>query len=345
MATQTTDDLPPPMALHQIATGYYFSRALFVAAALGIADLLAPGPRNADQLAESTGTHAPSLRRVLRLLVTVGVFAENEDGSFQLTALGECLRSDIPHSFRPAALLFTGPLEWQSWGALLHTVQTGETALEHVHGMNAFEYMAQHPDEAAVFDQAMAAFTALTAIAVAAAYDFSGIRTLVDVGGGNGALLLGILNAHPHLHGIVFDQPRAIEGAKERIVAAGLADRCAGRGGDFFAAVPEGGDAYVLKHVIHDWDDRRATQILGNCRRAMPAQAPLLIVEGVYPQRVDQSRVSKGAAANDVNMLVCTGGRQRSEAEFRQLFEAAGFRLTRIIPTLAGVAIIEGVPR
>jgi hypothetical protein len=233
-------------------------------------------------------------------------------------------------------------LEWASWADLPHTVQTGETALDHVVGMNTFDYLAQHPEEAAVFDEAMAAFTSLTAIAVAAAYDFWRFGTVVDVGGGNGALLTGILKAYPALRGVVFDLPRAADGAQRQIEAAGLAGRCQAVGGDFFETVPSGGDAYLLKHVIHDWDDERAKRILENCRGAMAAAAKLLIVEGVYPARIDQSAASRGAAANDVNMLVCTGGRQRSEAEFRALFDAAGFTLTRIVPTPAASCIIEG---
>src|SRR5438552_3381035 len=182
------------------------------------------------------------------------------------------------------------------------------------------------------------------ATAVAATCDFAPVRAVVDVGGGDGALLTGILGQSPALRGTVFDLPRVADGARRRIAAAGLGDRCEFVAGDFFQAVPAGGDAYILKHVIHDWDDRRARGILENCRRAMGSHGKLLIVEGVYPPRIDQSAPGRGAAANDVNMMVCTGGRQRSEAEFRQLFEDAGFTLTRIVPTPAMSSIIEGVP-
>ena len=334
--------LPPPAALYQLATGHYVSHAIYAAAKLGIADLLGTGPQRCDDLAKATGTHAPALRRVLRLLASAGVFAETEDGRFELTPVGSCLQSG-PGSFRPVALLFTSPGVRAAWGDLLHSVRTGEPALNHVFGMGSFEYFAQHPEEAAVFDEAMGAFTAMVAIAVAAAYDFSRFGTIIDVGGGEGALLAGILRANPALRGVVFDMPRVAEGANETIAAAGLGDRCEFVGGDFFEAVPGGGDAYILKHVIHDWDDERAVRILRNCRRAMKAEGKLLIVEGVYPERIDRSVVSRGAAANDVNMLVCTGGRQRAEAEFRALFDAAGFELTRIVPTQAMSSVIEGV--
>jgi SAM-dependent methyltransferase len=331
------------MVLYQLATAHYHSQALYVAATLGVADLLADGPRSHDELARATGTHAPSLRRVLRLLAAIGVFAEEPDGRFALTPVGSFLRSG-PGSFRAMARLFGGPLVWGAWGDLLTTVRTGEPAIERVFGAGSFEYLERHPEEGAVFDEAMGAFTAMIAVGVAAAYDFSSLRAVVDVGGGEGALLTGILRAHPGLRGTVFDLPRLAEGARRRIGAAGLGDRCEFVGGDFFAAVPAGFDAYILKHVIHDWDDERARRILENVRRAAAPAARVLIVEGVYPPRIEPSAEARGAAANDVNMLVCTGGRQRSEAEFGALYAASGFRLTRIAPTAGGPSIVEGAP-
>ena len=334
--------LPPPMVLYQLASGHYLSQALYVAAELGIADLLADGPQMPETLAAQTDTHAASLRRVLRLLVTAGVFAENADGRFALTPVGSFLRSG-PGSFRAAARLFGGPRVWQAWGDLLNTVRTGEPAFARLFGTDSFGYFEAHPEEAAVFDEAMSGFTSMVSVAVAAAYDFSSMRAVIDLGGGVGTLLTGILHANPHLRATVLDLPRLAEGARRQIVAAGLADRYQFVGGDIFEAVPAGFDAYLLKHVIHDWDDARAVRILATCRRAMRPEAKLLIVEGVYPPRVDASPESRGAAANDVNMLVCTGGRQRSEMEFRDLYAAAGFRLTRIVPTMAMSSVIEGV--
>ena len=204
--------------------------------------------------------------------------------------------------------------------------------------------MAQNPEMAAAFDEAMATFAPLTVAAVTASYDFSAFGTLVDVGGGNGAILIGLLKATPNLRGIVFDRPHAADSARKKIAAAGLESRCEAVGGDFFKAVPAGADAYLLKHVIHDWNDERAVAILKNCHRAMSPNSKLLIVEGVYPVRIDQSDFQPGSwPRNDVNMLVCTGGRQRSEAEFRSLYDAAGFKLTKIVPTPARVCVIEGV--
>ena len=338
----SVQELPPPFVLFRMVTGYYVSRAIHVAAKLGIADLLAEGARGHDELARATSTHPDSLRRVLRLLAGAGVFTEEEDGKFALTPIGACLRSGVPGSMRAATLLFGG-ITQQAWGDLLHSVETGEPAFRRVFGMDSFDYLAEHPDEAANFDAAMAGFTKRIASAVAEAYDFSPFHPIVDIGGGNGLLLAGILTAYPALAGIIFDLPHVAARAEEQIRELDLADRCEIVGGDFFKEVPSGGDAYLLKHVIHDWNDDRATEILRNCRRAMGAEATLLIVEGVYPSRIDQSEESRGAAANDVNMLVCTGGRQRSEAEFRGLFDAAGFRLMRIVPTQAPVKVIEGV--
>jgi orsellinic acid C2-O-methyltransferase len=331
------------MVLYQLGTGFYVSQALYVAAKLGIADHLAAGPQTAEALARATGTHAPSLRRVLHLLTSAGVFAEDAEGRFSSTAIGACMR-DGPGSFRSAVLLFAGPGQWASWGDLGTTVRTGEPALSRVSGCDPFEYFAQRPEEAAIFDQAMSAFTAMTAVAVAEAYDFSALRSLADVGGGNGTLLAGLLRARPHLRGAVLDLPRLGDAARRTLSEAGLGDRCEFVGGDFFESVPGGHDAYLLKHVIHDWDDERARRILTNVRRAMKRDAKALIVEGIYPARIDTSPASRGAVANDCNMLVATGGRQRTEEEFRALLAAAGLRLTRIVPTRAMTCVIEAAP-
>jgi hypothetical protein len=335
--------MPPHFTLYRMITGFYVSQAIYVIARLGIADFLSSGPLNADDLAQRSKTHAPSLKRVLRLLAAADVFTEDEEGRFALTPIGDHLRAGVPGSMRAAALLFGG-IAQRAWGDLLHSVKTGEPAFHRVFGQDSFAYFAQHPEEAANFDDAMGDFTSQIATAVAKCYDFSGFHRVVDVGGGNGALLAGILTAHPSLKGTLFDLPQVVERARPRLRELGFADRCEVVAGDFFAEVPGGADAYLLKHVIHDWADERAAAILKNCRTAMRPATKLLTVEGVYPPHIDQSEASRGAAANDVNMLVCTGGRQRSEAEFRSLYALAGFTLSRIIPTdLAFASIIEGV--
>lgn len=344
MSTESTQTgLPPQVALYQLATGYYLSHALHLATKWDIAELLKGGPRHITELAAATATHAPSLHRVMRLLASAGVFEEQENGAFALTALGACLRAGIPGSSRARVMMFTGDWQQSAWKELEYCVQTGEPGFRKRGLDNVFTDPAWSPEERANFDAAMAEYTKLAAVAVAAAYDFAPLRTVVDVGGGTGALLIGILKAHPHLHGIVLDLPHTAERAQQYIAESGLAERCTAVGGDFFKEVPSGADAYILKHVIHDWNDERAVAILKNCHRALGEHGKVLIVEGVYPPRIDQSLASRGAAANDVNMLVNSGGRQRSEAEFRALYDAAGFKLTRIMPTPGPVSIIEGV--
>jgi orsellinic acid C2-O-methyltransferase len=340
-----TGGQPPGLALYQMSIGHYLSRALALAATLGIADLLADGPRDHHDLARACAADAPSLRRVLRLLASRGVFEEQADGQFATTPLGELLRADVPGSMHASVLLFAGVPIQDSWKELEYCVRTGQPAFRRTDpDADPFTEMAKDPARAALFDRAMAAFAPQTAAAVAHAYDFSTFGAVTDVGGGNGSLLIGILRANPALRGTVFDQPHVAERARAQVEHAGLADRCEIVGGSFFERVPPGADAYMLKHVIHDWDDARAGAILGRCRDAMGADGTLLIVEGVYPESIDRSLESAGAAANDVNMLVCTGGRQRSEEEFRTLLGAAGFRLSRVVPTLARVGIIEGRP-
>jgi O-methyltransferase domain len=337
--------LPPGFALYQMAIGHYVSRALYLAAKLEIADLLKDGPRDYRYLARASKSHAPSLNRVMRLLASVGVFEELEGGKFALKTLGEMLRCDVAGSMRASVMLFAGIGIQDSWKELEYCVRTGNPAFRRTSpDGDPFTQMAKDPEAAALFDRAMATFAPQTAAAVAAAYDFSAFRKVVDVGGGNGALLIGILKATRGLAGIVFDQPHVIERAKEEVKSAGMADRCEVIGGSFFDEVPRGADAYLLKHVIHDWNDERAAVILKNCKAAMPPHGRVLIVEGVYPARIDVSLESRAAAANDVNMLVVAGGRQRSEAEFRDLFTASGLRLTQVFPTPARVCVIQGEP-
>jgi hypothetical protein len=336
-------ELPPGIALYQLSIGHYVSRALALAATLGIADHMKAGPAEVAELARATDTHEGALRRVLRLLASVGVFEETLDGRFALRPLGELLREDAPGSMKASVQLFAGVTLQDSWKELEFCVRTGLPAFKrHDPNADAFDQFAKDPAAAANFDKAMATFAPQTSAAVAAAYDFSVFGRLADVGGGNGALLIGILRANPRLRGLVFDLPRVVERTKANVDAAGLSDRCEVAGGSFFERVPSGADAYLLKHVIHDWNDEQARSILATVRAAMAPGAKLLIVEGLYPAHVEANLPSRGAACNDVNMLVCTGGRQRSEAEFRELYASAGFRLTKVVPTATGIAVIEG---
>ena len=333
-----SDTSSPVDVLFRIATGHWLSQALLVTARLGIADLLKDGPRCAEDLARACGADSGALLRLLRLLTSAGAFREDECGSFALTPVGE-LMTAAPG--RALVQLFAGEMVQHAWKGLLYSVQTGNPAFQHECGVGPVEYLASHPEEAANFDLAMTAATTQTALALAAAYDFPECGTIVDIGGGQGVLIAAILKANPHLRGVLFDLPRVAEGARGWIESAGFGDRCEVVGGDFFESAPGGGDIYLLKHIVHGWDDQRATAILTNVRRAMKPDSRLLVIEGLYPARVDTSPACIGPMLNDMNMLVTNGGRQRSEAEFRGLFDAAGLRLSRIVALRAPASAIE----
>ncbi|MDP8923133.1 MAG: acetylserotonin O-methyltransferase [Chloroflexota bacterium] len=326
-------------ALLRLMGGARVTQMLHIAAKLGIADLLAEGLRNCDELARLTDTHAPSLYRALRVLATVGIFAEVGERAFELTPLAQLLRSDAPGSARNYVIMQGEPWMWQAWGDAMHSVRTGEPAFEHVHGIDFFGYLAREPEAAVVFNAAMTGRAGMADVTVARAYDFSDAGVVCDVGGGHGVLLTTILEAHPGVRGILFDQPAVIDGARARIDAAGLAGRCDLVAGDFFEAVPAGADVYVMSNVIHDWDDERALVILRSCHQAMAPGGRLLIVETLIPPG-NEPHFGKMV---DVQMLVLTGGGERTEAEYRALLAAAGFRPTRVIPTPSTVSIIEGI--
>ncbi len=300
------------------------TQALYVAARLAIADRLAEGPQGSEELARATGADAEALRRLLRALVSFGVFAEDADGRFALTEVGALLRDEVPGSLRAGVIFFGDQRHWNAWAKLEQSVISGET----VWGPRAAH---------AFFEMNASAFNA----AVVAAYDFSRPRMLVDVGGGQGALISSILRANPGLRGILFDIPPVIDGAKARVVAGGLGDRLALVAGDVFASVPPGGDAYLLKWIIHDWDDEHSLAILRNCHRAMAPGARLLLVERVVPEHIDPSADTQSTLLADLNMLVLTGGHERTATEYRTLLGGAGFALARIVPTATPLNVIE----
>jgi hypothetical protein len=314
--------------------------AISVVAKLRVADLLADGPKGVADLAGRTKTHAPSLYRVLRALAAEGVFAEQADGRFALTPVGEHLRTGVKGSLRGIADYCGSGWSWQAWGHLLESVRSGGTAFDRVFGEPVFDYLGKHPDESAVFNEGMTGFSSGIAPAVAEAYDFSAFQEVVDGGGGHGVLLRTILQAYPGVSGVVFDSPQVVAGAEGAIRGAGLTGRCRAVGGDFFQGVPAGGDAYLLKHVIHDWPDDKATTILRNCREAVRAGGKLLLVELV---------LAPGNAADlgkvlDLEMLVIAGGKERTEAEYRRLLAGAGWRLTRVLPTKSPTQVVEAEP-
>jgi hypothetical protein len=327
----------PQEQISRMLTGYWITQALYVAAKLGLADLLKDGPKTADGLASATNSHPKSVYRLLRGLASVGVLVEDERHRFSLTPLGECLRSDRPGSQHALAIM-AGEEHYHAFGQLLYSVQTGKVAFDKLYGMPVFDFLQKYPEQAKIFDEAMVGVHGRETAAMLDAYDFSGIRVLADIGGGNGNVLTAVLRKHPAMRGILFDLPAVAERAKGNIQAVGLGERCQVIGGTFFESVPKGADAYSLRHIIHDWDDEKSTTILKNIHRAMGPDGRLLVVESVIPPGNDPSF----GKLLDLAMLVIPGGQERTEEEYRRLYKAAGFRLTRIVPTTAEISVIEG---
>ena len=332
------ENLPPPVALFQMASGYWISQAIYVAARLGIADLLKDGPMSYLELAEATATHPASLRRLLRALAGLGVLATEQNYAFELTPIGASLRSTSLTSIR-SMVLALGEEHYHAWGELLRGIRSGEPAFNHVYGMDLFTYLGRTPTARMTFNEGMAEVTSLVSIALLASYDFSVFTKIVEVGGGYGSLIKAILMANPTVSGVLFDAPQIIDGAKAYISNGELNGRCKAIGGNFFDSVPPGGDAYILKNVIHDWDDSKSVAILRNCRQAMAENGRVLLVEMLLPL--------EGAASlqslMDLNMLVISTGRERTEPEYREILGAAGLRITRIVPTLSPYNLIEAV--
>lgn len=322
----------------QMASGYWLSQALFVAAKLGIADCIGAEGKSADELATETGSHAPSLFRLLRALASVGVFAEDSHGRFQLTPLAQPLREDAPGSKR-AMILMTGGEQYRAWGELFHSVQTGKTGFEHVYGQPLFNYLSERPEQAKLLDAAMVSIHGPETAAMLDAYDFSDIETLADLGGGNGSVLSAVLEKHLEMRGILCDLPGVAERTRKRIAVSGLADRLQVMGGSFFDSVPPGADAYFLRHILHDWYDEECLKILRSIHFASPPQARLLVVESIIPPGNEPCF----GKLLDLAMLVIPGGKERTEGEYRELFRQGGFTLQRIIPTAAEVSILEAV--
>jgi O-methyltransferase domain/Dimerisation domain len=336
---QTSRSVPPQVEIMQMATGYWVSQSLYAAAKLGIADLLKDGPKSYDELATATAVKARPLYRLLRGLASVGVFSETEPGYFTLTPLAACLQTDITGSMRAVVTIF-GEEEYQAWGDILYSLRTGGSAFEHIYKMPLYQYHAQKPEQGKTFNEAMTNISLSEDFEIATSYDFSGINKLVDVGGGHGSLIASILKANPEMQGILFDLPTVIAGAKSLIEAEGVENRCSLIAGDFFDSVPSAGNAYILKHIIHNWEDESARAILKNCHRAMIENDKLLVIEEVIPLGNEPS-FSK---LFDLTMMVLfPGACERTEVEYRALFEACGFHLNKIYPTQAGTSVIEGI--
>jgi hypothetical protein len=330
----------PFLLVQQMINGFQMTQALHVVATLGVADALADGPIAAPEIAERVGANALMLKRLLRRLASEGVFAETADGRFELTPTAEILRSDAPNSLRAWAIMLGSPSFWTSWGDLLTTVRTGETAFPRVHGMDAWEYRETHPEAGAIFRAAMTERMSRELALVVSSYDFSDISVLADIGGSAGPLLAAVLVNHPGMRGILFDRPQVVAGAGEILSRAGIADRCEVVPGDFFESVPAGADAYLLKSIIHDWNDDEAIAILRQCHATMTSSSRLLLVELV----VLEGNQPDPARFIDLMMAVMNGGMERTVAEYGRLLAAAGFSLTRVVPIGGLMNILEARP-
>lgn len=330
---------PAHLGILQLMTGAYVAGAISCLAQLGIPDLVAAAPQSAEELAKKIGADPEALYRLMRATASVGVLAEEADGKFSQTPMSAVLRSDATPSLR--AWTTMGGREWhgRGWSRLEYCVRTGKQALDQIYGAHIFDFLKQNPAEGEIFNDAMTELSMIDSPAVAEAYDFSGIRSIVDVGGGHGLLLATILKKNPHLRGTLYEMPHVVEGAKNGPLKPVL-DRCTLASGDMFSSVPESVDAYIMKHIIHDWADDRCIQLLKACRKGVNPGGKLLVVDSVIQPGND---FSPGKFL-DLQMLIFPGGRERTEKQFRDLFAASGWQLTRIIPTAASDSIVEGVP-
>jgi hypothetical protein len=329
--TEVLVDLVQRGALAQVA---------YVAAELRIADHLGGSPMAVDRLAETTGCHAPSLHRLMRALAALGLCVERDDGAFALSRAGGYLRSDVADSLH-AWVLWFGRNQWSIWGQLMQTVRTGESARKRTTGADGFELFERSPETAAIFNAAMVELTRLVAQSIGQACDFTDARTIVDVGGGQGALLEALLNANSGLRGVLIDRAHAIDGARALLSRAGVAHRCEFVLGDFFESVPAGADIYLLKNIIHDWNDERALQVLRNCHDAMPGTGRLLLIERVLPARIRVCASHQTVTHADLTMMLGPGGQERNEGAFRELLRLSGFELAGIKPIALGYSILE----
>jgi hypothetical protein len=326
--------------LQGLIKAYQISQAIHVAAVLGVADHMAAGPRASDEIAAAVDAHPRTLYRLLRALAAAGVFHEHEHRRFSLTPMGECLRSDAEESVRPSAIYLGQAYRWQTWGHLLHSVKTGENAFRALHGVDTWTYRERHPEQDMIFNAAMTANSRRVDRAIVEACDLSRCARIVDIGGGQGSLLTAILTANSEAHGVLFDLPHVVAGAAPVLEAAGVRNRCEVVGGNMLESVPEGCSAYVMKFILHDWDDADCIRILRNCRRAMQSDAQLLVIERlVGPPNEDLA-----VKLSDLNMLLVPGGQERTREEFAALFEAGGFRVADVLSTSAGMSVIVGEP-
>ncbi len=334
--------MPPPMDLIKLFTGPWIAQAIYVAATLGIADLLKNGAKSINELAQDTNSHSLNLYRILRALASIDVFIEVEPEKFGLTPIAQYLCSDHPNSLHSLAMMLGDDWHWRSWGEVLNVVKTGQPAIKGLYQVdNTFEYFEKNKESGAIFNDAMTNFSQNIHTAVVDNYDFSDIDKIVDIGGGYGTLVASILAKYPRMHGVIFDQPSVVSGANSLLESKKIRNRCQTVGGDFFQSVPSEGDAYILSYIIHDWSDEDCIKILKNIRRGIKENGRLLVIEAVVPTG-NESHFSK---LMDLEMMIVyPNGRERTELEYRKLYETSGFQLTNILPTTAPVSVIEGIP-
>ena len=325
--------------LGRLVSGFHVSQAIHAAVELDIPDLLADDERTSDDLAQASESDPATLYRLLRALASLGILHEADGRRFSLTPLGQPLRGNVPGSLRGWVRLIGRDHVWRSWGNLVNAVRNGENSFRALYGADVFDWRAEHPEESAIFDEAMKSLTATSNDAILATYDFGRFGTVVDVGGGTGTLLASVLEAHPGTRGILFDQAHVVTGAEPVLRAAGVLDRCEVVSGSFFSTVPEGGDAYLLKSIIHDWEDEESVQILSVCRAAMAPGAVLLLIE----RDLGPPNENPAAKLSDLNMLVMPGGRERTDEEYSELFRRAGLRHKTTTLAATGHALIEAV--
>jgi hypothetical protein len=326
--------------LASMLKGYELTQLLSVFATLGIPDRLAAGPATAAEMAPELDVHEEALHRLLRALLSVRVVVRDEEGRFHLTQLGERLRSDSAQSLRPLAMGYSQPWWWAAWGSLLHSVRTGKPAFDHLYGSRLHDYLEQHQGAAAIFGDCMTQRSGDDDRMVLDAYDFSSVRRFVDIGAGDGVLAASVLSRHPHVAAVLFDTPAAIEAAREKLAASEVADRVEFVAGDFFVAVPSDADLYVLKNILHNWDDEQAVEILRVARRACPKTGRVLVVQHLISD--DDSPSVAGFL--DIALLVLTGGKQRSRSGYQALLQRAGFEVVRVTETETGISVLEACP-
>jgi hypothetical protein len=331
----------PSIEAQRLMNGFRGFQLIAAACELKLPDLLSAGPKGADELAVQTDTHAASMRRVLRGLAAWGVLVETTDGRFASTPLSDHFRSDRP-GLRSTTIMLSDE-GYQAWGELLYTLRTGKPAFDHLFGKGRFEELGENPDSAARFNAAMVELSTRIGKAFVAAYDFGSARTVVDVGGGNGGLLIAVLQAHPGMQGVLFDLAQGLAGARAKIDAAGLGDRITLVEGSFFESVPSGGDVYLLKSIVHDWNEERGRAILQTCARAMTSEAKLVLIERELPERIENPEAALSPVMSDLQMMVVLGGRERTTGEYRDFLAQAGLRMTRAIHTDSEFAAIEAV--